>query len=102
MPFHFRDIVAPAPQFEDVAAEHRAIHGDFDSAKDVEERLTALRRWDDLRRRVETWHSLTNLRFNQDTRNEEYKKARDYADALRPKVMELDVAMKRKLVARFV
>jgi M3 family oligoendopeptidase len=98
MPFHFRDIVAPAPRFEDVAAEHRGIHGEFDAAKDMEGRLAALRRWDVLRRRLETWNSLTNLRFNQDTRNEEYKKARDYADALRPKLMELDVAMKRKLV----
>jgi M3 family oligoendopeptidase len=98
MAIHFRDIVAPPPKYEEVAAEHQSIHRDFDAASDVEGRLAALRRWDVLRRRLDTWSSLTQLRFNQDTRNEEYKKARDYADALRPKLMELDVAMKRKLV----
>jgi M3 family oligoendopeptidase len=96
---HFRDINVPAPKFEDVAAEHQEIHRQFDAAADAAGRLAAIKRWDDLRRRLETWNALTNLRFNQDTRNEEYKKARDYADELRPKILELDVKMKRKLVA---
>lgn len=97
-PFHFEQIEAPAPRYEDIAAAHQEIHRLFDEATDNQGRLEAVRRWDDLRRRLETWNALTNLRFNQDTRNEEYKKARDYCDELRPKLIELDVKFKRKLV----
>src|SRR5690606_3679800 len=44
------------------------------------------------------WEALVELNFNQDTRKPEYKKARDYCDELRPKLTELAVAMKRRLL----
>jgi M3 family oligoendopeptidase len=98
-PLQFRDLEVPDPQYEDIAAEHQQIHRQLDAARDAVGRAAAVQRWDDLRRRLETWMALTNLRFNQDTRNEAYRRGRDYCDRLRPKLLELDVAMKRKLVA---
>ena len=95
---HFRDIDVPAPTYEAAATEYDSIQQEFDRAADAGAALAAVKRWDALRRRLETWQSLTHLRFHQDTRNEAYKKARDYCDELRPKLIELDVRMKRKLV----
>ncbi len=95
----FCDIEAPAPQYEDVAAEYQEINRKWDEAADPAARVAVIQQWDVLRRRLQTWQSLVQLKFNQDTRNEDYKKARDYADELRPKLLELDVAWKRKLVA---
>jgi M3 family oligoendopeptidase len=97
-PLHFRDIDVPAPTYEATTAEHLEIQQEFDRAADAGAALAAVKRWDELRRRLETWQSLTHLRFHQDTRNEAYKKARDYCDELRPKLVDLDVRMKRKLV----
>jgi len=47
---------------------------------------TTLQQWDDLRRLLESWSSLTSLRFSQDTRNEDYKEKKDYSDELQPKL----------------
>jgi M3 family oligoendopeptidase len=40
-----------------------------------------------------------DLHFNQDTVNEDYKKAREYRDALDPKLTDLSVQMKCKILA---
>ncbi|HTN75583.1 MAG TPA: M3 family oligoendopeptidase [Pirellulaceae bacterium] len=95
----FHAITAPTPQFDTVAAEYAAIHADLDAAQQVASEIAAINRWDTLRRQLETWEALVQLRFNQDTKNEAYKQARDYCDELRPKLTELAVAMKRRLLA---
>ena len=87
-----------APALEDVRAEHRAIRDAFESATSTQTRLAAVRRWDDLRRRVETWSQLTNLRFEQDTANVACKAARDFRDEIAPKLTALDIAFKRGLL----
>jgi M3 family oligoendopeptidase len=94
----FDQITTATPDLAEYTAEHNAAEAAYERASSPEERLAAICRWDDLRRRRETWDALVNLRFNQDTRNEAYKRARDQADELRPKFIELDVRLKRKLV----
>jgi len=95
----FQDIHEPTPRFEDVAAEYKEIRSALEAAGGPAERLEAVRAWDRLRRRLATWRYLTNLRFHQDTRNEEYKKAREYGDELQPKLVEMSVDMERTLLA---
>lgn len=95
----FHDISVATPQLEDVAAEYAQIHQALDAATDVAGEIAAVMKWDDLRRRLETWEALVHLRFNQDTKNEAYKQARDYCDELRPKLTELSVILKRRLLA---
>lgn len=93
------DLRTPTPQYDAVAAECRQIEAALDAAQSAESAAAAVRRWDDLRRQVETWSALVDLRFNQDTSNAEYKKAREYRDELAPKLTDLEVRIKRKLLA---
>ena len=94
----FHSFHVPTPTFDSVSAESARLESAFERATTADERSAAIQDWDQLRRRLETWESLTNLRFQQDTSNTEYKQAREYLDELRPKLTELEVRMKRKLV----
>jgi len=95
----FAEISIDTPTHEGVTAEYSAIGRSLDQALDQTQRAAAFRRWDELRRRLESWIALTTLRFSQDTRNASYKAAREYCDALSPKLIALDSAMKRRLLA---
>jgi M3 family oligoendopeptidase len=92
-------IAAATPTPESLQADYGAIDAALDSAETAAEWEEALRDWDALRRRLGTWHSLTNLHFSQDTRNPEYVAAREYADALAPKIESYDVTLKRRFLA---
>ncbi|MHC4392729.1 MAG: gluzincin family metallopeptidase, partial [Planctomycetota bacterium] len=95
----FSSIDAETPDYDSVATEYAALEAELDAASDAAGRKAALERWDGLLRGLDTWHSLTHLRFNQDTTNEEYKQARDFCDELSPKLTDLAVKLQRKLVA---
>jgi M3 family oligoendopeptidase len=94
----FSEIKAERPTLDGLAAEYAAIGTALDGANSTEARLAAVRTWDVLRRRYETWTALTSLRFHQDTTDVVAKAERDYADALTPKVTALEVALKRRLL----
>lgn len=94
----FHAIEIEAPTYAEISTAYREIQNQLESATHSEQRYEAIQSWDQLRRNIETWECLTELRFHQDTRNDAYKKAREYCDALRPKLMELAVNMKRALI----
>ena len=94
----FNTFEVATPTFDEVAQESRQLETQFDEAAQAERRIAVIHRWDQLRRRLETWSALVNLRFQQDTRNEEYKRQREYLDELSPKLVELEVRMKRKFI----
>lgn len=94
----FREITVPVPVYEDVAREYAGIQAEFDRATTVDLQLAAIRRWDELRRRLGTWSNLTDLRFQQDTRNPAYQQALQYRDELRPKLTDLSIRFQRQLV----
>lgn len=96
---HFSEMTAPEPVLADVQQEYAELQGAWDEAGDAAGRTAVLRRWNDLRRGIGSWYALTNLRFSQDTRDEEAKAARDRRDALRPKLTDLEVAWKKTLLA---
>lgn len=95
----FEQIEAPTPTYEGIAAEYADIRKSLDEASDADARARAIETWDTLRRRLDTWGSLVHLRFNQDTTNEKYKADREYCDQLTPRVTELDVDLKKTLLA---
>lgn len=95
----YLSLPVPAPEFSEVVAQYRAIEGALDRAANPPERLAAIARWDQLRRQLDTWESSVNLRFQQDTQDAARKAARDRCDELRPKLKELVVGLKRKLLA---
>jgi M3 family oligoendopeptidase len=92
-------LTAPTPTYDDLAAKYRVLEGELTAAASGESAAEVVHRWDLLRRELETWSSLVNLRFNQDTTNEQYKKDREYCDELTPKLIDLDVRIKRLLLA---
>ena len=94
----FRDYRLTPPQYDDVAAEYSRLTKQLEAAGSSEAAIAVVEKWDALRRRLYTWSALVNIRFNQDTRNAEYKKAREYCDELEPRLTNLAVAMKRQLI----
>ncbi len=94
-PLQFSDIAEPRPTKEGLEEAYAAIN----AALDRGERAAALADWDRLRRRYDTWSALVHLRFAQDTTDATAKADRDYADALSPEAAELEVALKRRLLA---
>ena len=80
MPQTIDDFHVPTPTIEEVTKEYAVIQKALDHAASPPERLAAVKSWDDLRRRLETWSALVDLRFNQDTGNEEFKKAREFRE----------------------
>ncbi|MCI0333367.1 MAG: M3 family oligoendopeptidase [Planctomycetes bacterium] len=94
----FEKYTLPALQYDDVAAEYDQITRELDGAASGPDAIAAVEKWDALRRRLFDWISLVNIRFNQDTRNAEYIMSREYCDELEPKLTNLAVSMKRRLM----
>ncbi|MEM9657054.1 MAG: M3 family oligoendopeptidase [Planctomycetota bacterium] len=94
----FAEYVVAAPTREEVAAQYRTLTLELDNADSGDAALAVVEAWDALRRRLENWKSLVGIRFHQDTRNTEYKEAREYCDQLDPKLTHLAVDMKRRLM----
>ena len=95
----FQDMALPRPDLD-------ALQRDFDAAREALEAagadrdaaLAAVRQWDALRRRVDSWSALANLRFSQDTTDADARAEREFADEIAPKITEHNVAMMRLLV----
>ena len=94
----FADIQPETPTIEQVTAEYQAINAALDKAEGKSDRELALQQWEDLRRRLDTWSAMTSLNFSQDTTNQDYQKAQEYSDRLKPKLTALEVAMKQRLL----
>ena len=95
---NFADLKVETPTIEQVTAEYEKINALLDKAQTTAAKKEALQRWEDLRRRLDSWSALTSLHFSQDTANEDYKQAQEYSNELRPKLTALEVAMKRRLL----
>src|SRR5262245_52687195 len=93
------DLRADRPEYDPTAAKYGQLESRLSSAKDSAAAIAGLQDWDQLRREIETWSALVYLRFNQDTGNAEFKKEREYCDELSPRLTDLDVRIKRILLA---
>jgi M3 family oligoendopeptidase len=91
----FEQISEPTPTQAGLAQGYAAI----EAALDGGDRARALGDWDALRRRYDTWSALVHLRFAQDTADPAARADRDYADALAPEAVDLEVGFKRRLLA---
>ncbi len=95
----FHDIQAETPDLDEVRGQYRELATAFEAASDAEARRAVVQRWDDLRRKGDTWASHVGLRFQQDTRDAERKAAREHRDEISPKLTELQVGFMRQLRA---
>jgi M3 family oligoendopeptidase len=91
----FADIAEPKPTRAGLEQAYAAIATLLDRG----DRAAAMAEWDDLRRHYETWSALVHLRFAQDTADAAARADRDYADALSPEASDLEIALKRRLLA---
>jgi oligoendopeptidase F len=94
----FQAYTVPAPLYDDVAARYEQVTHALERAATDAEAIAAVEQWDKLRRELGTWTSLVYIRFHQDTRNEQYIKDREYCDELEPRLTNLAVGMKRRLM----
>lgn len=94
----FEDIQVDRPEYTDIASQFGRLEAAFNAAADVDSCRQVIRDWDTVERRLATWSNLVDLRFNQDTSNADYKQAREYSDELKPRLTDLSVRMKRKLI----
>ena len=95
----FDQMTVVEPKVEEIAKEYAALDDAFDQAGDAAARIAVLADWDALRKRLGTWSSLVHLHFSQDTRDEERKQRREYADSIQPKLQEFEVEFMKKLLA---
>jgi hypothetical protein len=93
MTVKFAEIKTSQPSVEFISSRHDEIYGELKSAVSTEKRMSLVRQWDQLRRKITTWQAMTELKFNQDTTNQSYKAAQDYADEISPKVKEQTLSL---------
>ena len=98
-PTAFADMNEPEPDYGALAKSYKGLESSLDRAKTVDDWLATVDEWDSLRRQIVTWHSLTHLRFQQDTQNGDYREGRERCDELTPRISELDVRIKKRLLA---
>lgn len=89
--------IPAAPDMDAVAERYRSFEHALQSGAPATW-LPTFRAWDDLRRELQTWSSLTHVRFTQDTRDERARAALDRRDEIRPVLTGFDVEMKRRFV----
>ncbi len=94
----FQSIKVSKPTHEEVTAEYQKLQIEMKDANDKKSRLAVIQKWDQQRRRLKTWHALIDLKFQQDTRNKQYKMDLEYRDELWPKITNLEISMKRSLL----
>jgi M3 family oligoendopeptidase len=95
----FRKVSAPTPDLDALAARVGALRTTLASQRSLAACLATVGAWDALRREVATHSSLVSLRFHQDTTDPLRKRAREAWDEAEPRWTELEVSMKRALLA---
>ncbi|MDQ3943852.1 MAG: M3 family oligoendopeptidase [Actinomycetota bacterium] len=96
---HFRDVSVPTPDLDALAKQVGELEAGLIAGQTVEACLATVREWDVLRREVDTYGSLVHLRFNQDTTDPDRRQVRQAWDEAQPRWTELEVSMKRALLA---
>ncbi len=91
----FSEMNVNRPNLDEVTASYDTLFSAIDANKNLTD---VVQSWDILRKELDTYSSITHLRFSQDTSNETYKAEREFSDELGPKLTELAVKMKRKLI----
>jgi M3 family oligoendopeptidase len=95
---HYAQLTAERPAYDTVASRYDELYAQFDSAQTDDARAAAVHAWDNTRRHIDTWKALVHLKFNQDTTNETFRADREYCDELSPKLTDLDIRFKKKLL----
>ena len=94
----FDDLRAPTPDLDELKGSIDALLAELARATTVDAVCDLIKRWDQLREGVDTWGALVDLRFNQDTADEQRRADREQKDELSPRWTELTVMLQRALL----
>jgi M3 family oligoendopeptidase len=98
IPTAFPEYHVPQPDLAETTRRFAEFHTRLAVATSVPDCLAIVANWDDLLCQFKEWSSLTHIRFQQDTRNEDYKAAMDELDAIAPKYADLETKFKQALL----
>ena len=96
--FDFTSFELARPNLDEVRARYDEFVSQLRNAESAAAVVDVVRAWDSYRRELITWEELTLVRFEQDTRNEEYKANREFCDEIHPKFIELALKIKTALL----
>ena len=78
------EMQAVTPVLETVVAQYEALAARLSGATAAADQSAVIRDWNELRSGIDTWSSLVQVRYNQDTTNADFKAAREAADEMAP------------------
>jgi len=96
---HFSEMHPPAPDPNALASEFDELGVRWAAAADAPERRAVLESWDRLRRRFHTWYELAQVRFTQNTSDEDARAERELSDELEPRFTSLEVVFLEAVLA---
>lgn len=98
MPTSFPEYSVTQPDLETTRAQYAGFQERLAAADSAASCLVIVADWDKVLCRVKEWVSLTYIRFQQDTKNEDYKAEKEKADAILPKFTDLETDFKKALL----
>lgn len=96
---HFASMNLPDPDLDVAEKTTRDLIARLQQADGVDAQLAVVREWETTRRDVDSWGSLVNLHFHQDTSDPEKKARRERLDAMSPRLQNFTVQIKKALLA---
>jgi M3 family oligoendopeptidase len=94
----FPEYSAAQPDLEETRAEYARFHERLAAAASAADCLEVVADWDAALCQLKEWASLTYIRFQQDTRNGDYKAEKEKADEILPKFTDLETDFKQALL----
>jgi M3 family oligoendopeptidase len=94
----FSDYSVRQPDLEQARVDYQAFHDRLAAAATSADCLAVIADWDQCLCAVEEWETLTYIRFQQDTQDEDYKAANANLDAIAPKFADLETRFKQALL----
>jgi len=95
MPTRFPEYTFPEPNLELTENQYAKFHLRLAAAKSADDCLALISAWDEVLCEFKEWANLTEIRFHQDTKNEQYKEAKDRMDEVSPKFTDLETKLKQ-------
>ncbi len=95
MPAHFPEYTFPEPDLKRTESDYAEFHRRLAAAESADECLALISEWDGVLCEFKEWANLTEIRFHQDTKNAQYKAAKDRMEGVAPKFTDLETRLKQ-------
>ena len=98
MPTTFPEYTAAQPDLDATRQQYTDFHLRLEAAKSAADCLSIIADWDQSLCQLKEWMSLTYIRFQQDTKNADYKAEKERLDEIAPKFADLETKFKQALL----